>query len=368
MKLEQMKLEQMKLEQMKLEQMKSATPNQLTSNDSRTPIVQVDNLSVEFLRKASLWRRRAPVVKAVNQVSFTVTTGTTFGLVGESGSGKTTIARTLLQLLSPTQGTLLVGGYPVGHLSGARLLTYRRYAQAIFQDPFSSLNPAHTVGEIVGELMTRHRQIRAGRQRNMLVGELLEQVGLKPDHMQKFPAELSGGQRQRVALARALAVEPHLIICDEPTSALDVSIQSQVLNLLRDIQQQRGVTYLFITHDLAVVRHICDEVGVMYRGYLVETGPTQRVYNAPAHPYTHMLLASIPVAHPTHQRERARQRRLFHTPTALSSQTQGLPTGCPFQFRCPEVMDICRQRMPEPTSVESGGTVRCYLEHETTFG
>ncbi len=340
--------------------------NLMTSSDNRTPIVQVDNLSVEFSRKPSLWRRHAPVVKAVNHVSFTVAASSTFGLVGESGSGKTTIARTLLQLLSPKQGTLLVGGYEVGHLTGAKLLAYRRYAQAIFQDPFSSLNPAHTVGEIVGELMTRHRQVRAGHTRTMLVAALLEQVGLKPDHMQKFPAELSGGQRQRVALARALAVEPHLIICDEPTSALDVSIQNQVLNLLMDIQQQRGVTYLFITHDLAIVRHICDEVGVMYRGYLVETGPTQRVYHAPVHPYTHMLLASIPIAHPTQQRERARQRRLFPTPTALSNQTQGVATGCPFQVRCPEVMDICRQSMPEPTLVAGGGTVRCHLEHETS--
>ncbi|MDE3091070.1 MAG: ABC transporter ATP-binding protein, partial [Chloroflexota bacterium] len=254
----------------------------------------------------------------------------------------------------------------VSSLSGAHLVEYRRQVQVVFQDPYSSLNPSHIVGEIVGELITRHRGIRPGRARDEMVADLLQRVGLGRFVMERLPDELSGGQRQRVAIARALAVEPRLIVCDEPTSALDVSIQSQIINLLADLQASAGLTYLFITHNLAMARHISHNLAVLYLGYLVESGPTERVFAHPAHPYTEMLLASSPVPDPAQQRERAASRRRLNRSTNPSTLLRASPgiavavTGCPFANRCPAVMDICRRTMPAQIQVSGGGSVCCH--------
>ncbi|RRR69550.1 MAG: ABC transporter ATP-binding protein [Candidatus Viridilinea halotolerans] len=333
-----------------------------TLNAPTPPFVEIENLHVTFAARRRLpWRQAAPM-RAVREASLSIAAGTTFGLVGESGSGKSTIARALLRLLEPTHGTIRVAGRAIATLQGRELLAYRREVQAIFQDPYSALNPAHTVGTIVGELLTRHQGLRPGRQRDASVSELLGQVGLTPEYLHRLPRELSGGQRQRIAIARALAVEPALIVCDEPTSALDVSIQGQVINLLMDIQAQRGVTYLFIGHNLNVVRHISNNIGVMYSGYLVESGPAQRVYEEPAHPYTQMLLAAVPVPDVAAQRARAAQRRQHdEASTSAASPAEG---GCPFQPRCPEARDICHQVMPEALPVIGGGMVRCHVAGE----
>jgi len=245
-------------------------------------------------------------------------------------------------------------------MNSRREKEYRSQVQVVFQDPYSSLNPSHVVGEIVGELITQHRGIRAGQDRDQIVGDLLEEVGLGRHFMERFPYELSGGQRQRVAIARALSVEPEMIICDEATSALDVSIQSQVINLLEEIQEKTGVAYLFIAHDLAVVRHISHDIGVLYLGYLVETGPAERVYNEAAHPYTAMLLSAEPVPDPERQKQRAEVRRMYHIDAEPPSPTN-LPPGCPFTNRCALVMDVCHEGMPDETAVDGGGTVRCHL-------
>jgi len=322
--------------------------------------IKIDDLHVHFAERSGILRPAKPPIKAVNGVSFAIQRGTTFGLVGESGSGKSTIARAILGLVDANQGHILVGPHDVTSLTRQELKKYRKQIQVVFQDPYSSLNPSHTVSHIVGELVSLHRGIGAGPSREDIVGDLLEQVGLGRHIMNRYPFELSGGQRQRVAIARALSVEPEMIICDESTSALDVSIQSQVINLLEDIQERTGISYLFITHDLAVVRHISHEIGVMYLGYLVETGPSERIYNEAAHPYTTMLLAAEPVPNPEQQKRRAELRRMYHTDVEPPSPAN-LPKGCPFANRCALVMDICEEEMPEATPVEGGGTVRCHL-------
>jgi oligopeptide/dipeptide ABC transporter ATP-binding protein len=329
------------------------------SNSMTPPFLSVRDLRVEFASRQSLFRRNHTPTRAVNDVSFSIPTGQTLGLVGESGAGKSTVARAILRLTQIQGGQIFINERNVSSLSGAQLVEYRRQVQVVFQDPYSSLNPSHIIGEIVGELITRHRGVRPGSARDEMVAELLQRVGLGRFVMGRLPDELSGGQRQRVAIARALAVEPRLIVCDEPTSALDVSIQSQIINLLVDLQASAGLTYLFITHNLAMARHISHNLAVMYLGYLVESGPTERVFVHPAHPYTEMLLASSPVPDPTHQRERAALRRRVGATT--DPGTSALVTsGCPFANRCPLVMDICRKTMPTQTEVSGGGSVRCH--------
>ncbi len=329
-------------------------------NDRQPPFLCVHNLHVTFAAQRHLPWNPVRHIHAVREVSFAIPAGHTFGLVGESGSGKSTVARAILRLLRPAVGTIQVAGREVTTLKKREVLAYRRQVQAVFQDPHSALNPAHLVGDIVGELLTRHQGIRPGRARDARAAELLAQVGLSPDYLDRFPAELSGGQRQRVAIARALAVEPQLLVCDEPTSALDVSVQGQVINLLMDIRKQKGVAYLFIGHNLQVVRHISDTVGVMYRGYLVETGSARRIYHEPAHPYTRMLLESVPVPDPVQQKQRATQRRA-HEQMGTTPGAPPVGGGCPFQHRCPKVMDICRHTMPPPVPVPGDGEVRCHL-------
>lgn len=324
------------------------------------PFVQVDDLHVTFTSPGRWPWQPARHVHAVREVSFAIAAGTTFGLVGESGSGKSTVARAILRLLQPARGSIQVAGREVTTLKGRDMPAYRRQVQAIFQDPYAAINPAHLVREVVGELLTRHQRIRPGRERDARVAALLVQVGLSPDYLDRFPYELSGGQRQRVAIARALAVEPEMLVCDEPTSALDGSIQSQVINLLMDIRAQQGVTYLFIGHNLHMMRHISDVVGVMYRGYLVESGPTQRVYRQPAHPYTQMLLEAVPIPDPHVQKARAARRRTLEQADGVAGEPE-ITAGCPFQTRCPAVMAVCRHTMPPATTVPGGGIVRCHL-------
>ena len=320
------------------------------------PLLAVDGLKVHFSVKRGLFSERY-AVKAVNGVSFELSAGETLGLVGESGSGKSTIGKALLRLTELTEGTITLEGKPVHELKG-RMLDFRRDLQVIFQDPYSSLNPSMIVGDIIGEPLAIHYGLR-GAERSRQVAKLLDQVGLGEHMIERYPSEFSGGQRQRIAIARALALGPKVIVCDEPVSALDVSTQSQVINLLEELQDNLGIAYLFIAHDLAVVRHISDRIGVLYLGKLMEVGPADRIYEAPAHPYTQMLLTAIPVADPVLQKRRKAERRLLPA-TELPSPTN-LPTGCPFHTRCIHVMPVCKTEMPKEVPVTGGGWAACHL-------
>ena len=323
------------------------------------PLLRVDDLHVEYAGRARLLRRAPAPIRAVNGVSFTLDRGRTFGLVGESGSGKSTLARALLQLVASTAGRIELDGRDVTTVPGRELRAYRGRIQAVLQDPYSSLNQAHDVSVIVGDPITVHRGIRRGAERDAIVVELLSHVGLPPEFLHRYPAQMSGGQRQRVSLARALAVRPDVVIADEATSALDVSIQSQVINLLRRVQRDDGVALLVIAHDLEVVRHMCDEVGVMYLGALAERGAVDDVYRGPAHPYTAMLIASIPVPDPAEQATRRAVRRRV-TIDAEPPSPAALPPGCPFANRCPLAMAVCRTEPPPDVVAWHGGTVRCH--------
>jgi peptide/nickel transport system ATP-binding protein/oligopeptide transport system ATP-binding protein len=258
------------------------------------PILEVKNLRVWFPVRTGVFRRHTDDVKAVDDVSFTIEPGTTVGLVGESGSGKTTIGRAILKLTPATSGAVLFNGKDILPMTESEFRPLRRQVQMIFQDPFGSLNPRHTIFQIIGEALEIHFPELSRSQREGRVAQLLEQVGLKPEMMHRYPHEFSGGQRQRIGIARALAVEPKFIVCDEPVSALDVSVQAQIVNLLQDLQEQLGLTFLFIAHDLAVVEHISDHVLVMYRGKIVESASAQEIYEAPQHEYTRKLLAAVP--------------------------------------------------------------------------
>lgn len=327
---------------------------------TKAAYLKIEDLHVHFEGRRQLFRAPKPPIKAVNGINFEIEPGKTFGLVGESGSGKSTVARAILKLVEPKGGKIIVDGNDVVPYDASQTKVYRKQVQVVFQDPYSSLNPSHVVGEIVGELITQHRGIKAGSERDKIAGDLLEQVGLGRHFLERFPYELSGGQRQRVAIARALSVEPEMIICDEATSALDVSIQSQVINLLEEIQERTGVAYLFIAHDLAVVRHISHDIGVLYLGTLVESGPSERVYNEPAHPYSAMLLAAEPIPDPERQKRRAEVRRIYHIDAEPPSPAN-LPPGCPFSNRCALAFSPCDKSMPEESEVKGGGVVRCHL-------
>ncbi|WP_153502755.1 ABC transporter ATP-binding protein [Cumulibacter manganitolerans] len=316
-------------------------------------LIDVRDLNVTFTKKSLL--QPARVVRAVNDVSFQIPEGKTLGLVGESGSGKSTTGRALLRLVPIESGTARVAGADIARLSGKALRAARRDMQMIFQDPYSSLDPSATVGASIAEPMVVHDGV-SGRQAANRTAELLDLVGLRPSHATRYPYEFSGGQRQRIAIARALALNPKFIVCDEAVSALDVSTQNQVINLLEDLREQFGLTFLFIAHDLAVVRHISHEVAVMYLGHIVEIGPAERIYNTPAHPYTQALLSAIPDASPYRER---RERILL---TGDLPDPANPPTGCPFQTRCAYVIDVCRSEMPPMTPVTSGGTVACHLQ------
>lgn len=321
------------------------------------PAARLVNVVKEYrLRRSSLFGRRE-VLQAVGGVSLTIARGETLGLVGESGSGKSTVARLLMRLVEPTAGTIEICGTDVTNLRGRALRQVRRNAQMVFQDPYSSLDPLSPLKESIGEPLRIHRRM-GRRARADRVGELLAQVNLRQQYGDRYPNELSGGQLQRAATARALAAGPELLVLDEPVSALDVSTQAQVINLLQDLQEELGVAYLFIAHDLSVVRHISHQIAVMYLGRIVEMGPADPVYERPAHPYTAALLSAVPVPDPVRQRSQTKIPLRGDIP----SPTQP-PAGCRFHTRCPFAMEICREQDPPPYRTPAGVTTYCHL-HE----
>ena len=317
-------------------------------------LLQVRDLKVHFPIHKGVFQRVVGQVKAVDGVSLDIARGRTLALVGESGCGKTTVGKGILQLVPPTGGQVLYNNRELTQLRGEELRALRRHFQIIFQDPYASLNPRMLVGEILEEGM-RAQRIGAGRtERQARAAELLQQVGLPPDARQRYPHEFSGGQRQRISLARALAVEPELIVCDEPTSALDVSVQAQVLNLLKRLQDELGLSYLFITHNLSVVEYLAHEVAVMYLGRIVERGPVDEVLAGPKHPYTEALLSAVPVIDPREKRTIIRLQGDMPSPS-------NPPTGCHFHPRCPHAMDICRREYPATTLLSDTHQTRCHL-------
>ncbi|HZQ58012.1 MAG TPA: ABC transporter ATP-binding protein [Acidimicrobiales bacterium] len=319
------------------------------------PLLEVRGLRKEFPVTTGLLRRVRGHVHAVDGVDLTVAAGETLGLVGESGSGKSTVARLVLRLLDATGGTVTVDGVDIGQLRGRALRQARGGMQMVFQDPYSSLDPRATIAASVGEPLEIHRGLR-GPARDRRVAELLDLVGIGPHLLRRYPHEFSGGQRQRIAVARALALEPRLLVCDEPVSSLDVSTQSQVINLLADLQERLGLAYLFIAHDLSVVRHLSHRIAVMYLGRIVETGPAEEVYRRPRHPYTEALLSAIPVPDPVRQRQRQRIVLRGEMPSAVAP-----PSGCRFRTRCPYAMEVCATQDPAPFGAGGGTTVWCHL-------
>ncbi len=319
-------------------------------------LVNVEGLRMYFPVTAGLlFQRKIADVKAVDGISFSVNKGETLGLVGESGCGKSTTGRAILQLYKPTAGTVNFGGTELTKLHAGDMRRMRRKMQMIFQDPYASLNPRMSVGSIIGEPLQIHGLAKGGRARKERIQDLMRVVGLNPYYANRYPHEFSGGQRQRIGIARALAVEPDFIVADEPVSALDVSIQAQIINLMEDLQQQFGLTYLFIAHDLSVVRHISDRVGVMYLGKMMELADRNELYENPLHPYTKALLSAVPVPDPSVERTRERIILTGDVPSPLRP-----PSGCVFHTRCPIAVEECRQAIPEWRDVGGGHLVACH--------
>ena len=316
-------------------------------------MVEVKGLKQYFPIKDGLLQRVVGHIKAVDGVSFAIESGKTMGLVGESGCGKTTVGKTILRLNEKTEGRVTFFGKEIFDLSHEELRMLRPKMQIIFQDPYSSLSPRLPVGEIIGEAVKEHNIVSNGEY-NGYIDSIMKSCGLEPYHKNRYPHEFSGGQRQRICIARALALKPSFVVCDEPVSALDVSIQSQIINLLKDLQQQFNLTYLFISHDLSVVEHISDHVGVMYLGSLVEYGTKIQIFRNPLHPYTRALLSAAPVPDPTVKRERIILEGSIPSPA-------NPPSGCKFHTRCWECMDICKVEDPRTREVEPGHFVACHL-------
>jgi oligopeptide transport system ATP-binding protein len=319
-------------------------------------LLEVEKLVKHFPVGGGVLSRHSGVVRAIDGVSFTLRRGETLGLVGESGCGKTTTGRCILQLERPTSGRILFEGVDLAAISAAKLRAVRRRVQVIFQDPYSSLNPRMTVGQILAEPLQVHGIVRERTARQARVEELLVQVGLAPQHARRYPHQLSGGQRQRVGIARALAMEPALIVCDEPVSALDVSIQAQIINLLEDLQRRLGLTYLFIAHDLSVVRHISDRVAVMYLGKIVEITDRTALYEDPRHPYTRALLSAVPIPDPAVEETRERTVLRGEVPSALDP-----PPGCVFHPRCPIAIARCSAEVPALREIRPTHWGACHL-------
>ena len=327
------------------------------SNGAGESILSVRGLKMHFpITKGVIIQRQVGSIKAVDGLDFDLYRGETLGLVGESGCGKSTTGRAILQLYKPTSGSVLFEGVELTSINSNELRRTRRRMQMIFQDPYASLNPRMTVGSIVGEPLEVHNIGSGRKERQERVQELLKIVGLNPYFINRYPHEFSGGQRQRIGVARALAVNPSFIVCDEPISALDVSIQAQVINLLEDLQQDLGLTYLFIAHDLSVVRHISDRIAVMYLGKIVELADRDELYANPMHPYTQALLSAVPIPDP--EIEKKRQRIILEGDVPSPANP---PKGCNFSTRCPRVMDICRQTDPEFKETGNGHYVACFL-------
>jgi oligopeptide/dipeptide ABC transporter ATP-binding protein len=320
-------------------------------------LLEVNNLKKYFPVKAGIFKRTVAHVKAVDDISFAVKEGETLGLVGESGCGKSTTGRTILRLLEATEGEVLFEGKDVMNLNKTQLREIRRDMQIIFQDPYASLNPRMTVADIVGEPLDIHKLAANKKERNKRVKEILENVGLGEEYMNRYPHEFSGGQRQRIGVARALAVDPKLIIADEPVSALDVSVQAQVVNLMQDLQKEFGLTYLFIAHDLSVVKHISDRVAVMYLGKIVELADKKELFKNPIHPYTQSLLSAIPEADPKKKKDRIILEGDVPSPVDP-------PSGCRFHPRCPKAFEKCPVMEPEFKEYGDGHFAACHLLEE----
>ena len=329
---------------------------ELMMDTNNEPILQVRHLKKYFpIRKGGIFSRETLVVKAVDDVSFDVSRGKTLGLVGETGSGKTTVGRTIIHLYEPTDGQIIFDGTDITHFNEEQMRKVRKEIQMIFQDPYASLDPRLTVEEIVTEPMEIHN-LYTPEERRKRARELLNIVGLSPEHLNRFPHEFSGGQRQRIGLARALAVEPKFIICDEPVSALDVSIQAQIINTFEDMQEKFGLTYLFISHDIAMVKHISENIAVMYLGKIMENAPSSEIYKHPLHPYTQGLMAAVPIPDPKIEKKRTKV-----TLQGDISSNINLPTGCRFRPRCPYAMKICEEVEPDLIEVEKDHSVACHL-------
>lgn len=327
------------------------------------PLLEIKNLKKFFLKKSALQKKNKEIVKAVDDISITIHKGETFGLVGESGCGKSTLAKTIIRLFGVTDGQIIFEGTDIAKMNAKELLPYRRQMQMIFQDPYSSLNPRMSVGEIIGEPLSVHH-IAKGAEKERKVKELLDTVGMRREYIHRYPHEFSGGQRQRIGIARAIAINPKFIICDEPTSALDVSIQAQVINLLRNIQKDLGTTYLFISHDLAMVQNIADCIGVMYLGRLVELAESDELFQHPLHPYTQALLSAVPDV----------TSKLHHERIILKGDVPSpidLPKGCRFQSRCMYRQETCVECEPELMQVKPNHFVACsrtYAYENRTVG
>lgn len=322
---------------------------------SERPLVEVKNLKEYFNINVGMFKTKP--LKAVDDVSFTIKKGETLGLVGESGCGKTTVGRTLLQLYKPTGGEIIFDGQPVKTKN--EIKEFRKKATMVFQDPYSSLNPRMTVSDIIGEPLDIHNMYSSRGEREQRVLELMDNVGLNSEHASRYAHEFSGGQRQRIGIARALALKPEFIVCDEPVSALDVSIQAQVINMFDELQDKMGLTYLFIAHDILVVRHISDRIAVMYLGKMVELADAAEIYERPLHPYTKSLMSAVPQPDPKVARANKRIVLSGDIPSPLNA-----PSGCPFRTRCPYAQDKCAEAMPEFKEVASGHFVACHRAAE----